>query len=55
MPVTFVELIKHISMKKIVLFMALASILCSSCYNRKHGRTGWSKENIKTVEKVRPS
>ncbi|MEO5570369.1 MAG: hypothetical protein ABIT08_02180 [Bacteroidia bacterium] len=42
-------------MKKLCLIMLLGSFLFSSCYNMKHGRTGWSKANVKSVEKVKPA
>ncbi|HKR03346.1 MAG TPA: hypothetical protein VJY62_01815 [Bacteroidia bacterium] len=42
-------------MKKLFLLMLLGSFLFSSCYNRRHGRTLWSKTNHAPVEKVRPS
>ncbi|MEP7169034.1 MAG: hypothetical protein ABI855_06640 [Bacteroidota bacterium] len=42
-------------MKKLFLLMILGSFLFSSCYNRQHGRTNWSKAKHATVEKVKPS
>lgn len=42
-------------MKKLCLLMLLGSFLFTSCYNYKHGRTGWSKANQSKTVKVKAS
>jgi hypothetical protein len=45
---------KRYNMKKLLLLAAVGCFLFSSCYNYRHGRTGWTKENVKQTEKVKP-
>lgn len=42
-------------MKKLLALALLASFAFTSCYNYRHGRTGWTKDTPKKTEKVKPS
>jgi hypothetical protein len=42
-------------MKKLLVIMLLGSLFMTSCFNRRHGRTGWTKEQSKQTEIVKPS
>jgi hypothetical protein len=45
-------------MKKLLLLMLFGAFIFSSCYNRRHGRTNWSKKDApqkQTEQLVKPS
>ncbi len=42
-------------MKKLLLLAVVGSFLFTSCYNYRHGRTNWTKDNVKPLENVKPS
>jgi len=44
-------------MKKLVILMLFGCFIFSSCYNRRNGRTSWSKAPVKVIktEQVKPS